>query len=215
MVAYVGPDPADATAKPAGSAVVAVVDTGCGSHPWLDPVVVTAFAAAGFTDAGNDPEARPDQLGPLDGMLDEGSGHGTFVAGLVHQSAPHAGIAPVRVAGSDGLWEEQDLVDTLTALVVQVEGGARLDVLNLSLGFYHETPEQNAFDITVAELLLRLRRAGVVVVCSAGNDSTDRPMFPAALGPWNPAPAGGTPWIDPGDGAPLVSVGALNPNGTV
>ncbi|MDQ1646557.1 MAG: hypothetical protein QOJ50_2741, partial [Cryptosporangiaceae bacterium] len=38
---------------------------------------------------------------------------------------------------------------------------------------------------------------------AAGNDATSRPMFPAALGGAANAPA-----------VPLVSVGALNPNGT-
>jgi subtilisin family serine protease len=44
-------------------------------------------------------------------------------------------------------------------------------------------------------------------------------MFPAAFGPWSATPASEVPWIAPADSsaqgaAPLVSVGALNPNGT-
>jgi len=48
-------------------------------------------------------------------------------------------------------------------------------------------------------------------VCSAGNDATARPMFPAAFAPWADH-KGGVPASD--NMVPVVSVGALNPNGT-
>ena len=52
---------------------------------------------------------------------------------------------------------------------------------------------------------------GVSVVCSAGNDATARPMFPAAFAPWADG-KGGVPAST--NAVPIVSVGALNPNGT-
>ena len=92
------------------------------------------------------------------------------------------------------------------------EGGRRIDVLNLSLGYYHETPEDELFDRTLSELLTVARRLGCAVVCSAGNEATDRPTFPAALWNW----AGSDFRVEePVDAAPHVSVGALNPNGSV
>ena len=50
------------------------------------------------------------------------------------------------------------------------------------------------------------------MVCSAGNEATDRPTFPAALWNWT-----GSDFVvdEPADAAPHVSVGALNPNGSV
>ncbi|MBG6055848.1 hypothetical protein IWX81_002276 [Salinibacterium sp. CAN_S4] len=209
--------------------IVATLDTGMGAHPWLDRTRcdLTGLPAIGSTDAADDPESNPDLIGPLDGMTDVLSGHGTFIAGLIHQHAPDADIAPWRVVGPDGTIDESDVIAALLAiasLIGSAVDGAQypalaIDVLSLSLGYYHETPEDSKIDITLAEVLLRIRRAGTVVVCSAGNDATARPMFPAAFGPWSSTPSAGVPWIAPDDSAaqdaaPLVSVGALNPNGT-
>jgi subtilisin family serine protease len=47
-------------------------------------------------------------------------------------------------------------------------------------------------------------------VCSAGNDATSRPCFPAAFAPWSDGQ--GPIAADP-ECLPIVSVGALNPNG--
>ena len=49
------------------------------------------------------------------------------------------------------------------------------------------------------------------MVCSAGNDATARPVFPAAFTPW--LDDGGTVHAEQGV-VPIVSVGALNPNRT-
>jgi len=61
------------------------------------------------------------------------------------------------------------------------------------------------------EILERLGECGVSVICSAGNDATARPMFPAAFAPWADGKGGvkATKKL-----VPIVSVGALNPNGT-
>ncbi len=42
----------------------------------------------GIEDPSTDPEVYGDQAGPRDGFLDDASGHGTFVAGIVRQLAP-------------------------------------------------------------------------------------------------------------------------------
>lgn len=51
---------------------------------------------------------------------------------------------------------------------------------------------------------------GTLVVCSAGNDATSRPSFPAAFAPWGDGNGPIQPQVDC---LPIVSVGALNPNG--
>ena len=84
-------------------------------------------------------------------------------------------------------------------------------MLSLSLSYYHESPEDVAFDSTIYAPLRLLGECGVAVVCSVGNDATTRPAYPAALAPWS----NGKGTVKPEkDVIPIVSVGALNPNGT-
>ena len=90
-------------------------------------------------------------------------------------------------------------------------GGHAIDVLSLSMGYYHENPADQLFDPILLDLLDELARLGVVVVCSAGNDATARPWYPAAFAPWTD---GGGPVQARHNRVPLVSVGALNPNAT-
>jgi subtilisin family serine protease len=223
-MAYVGPQP---TRRPDDAIVgrrpvVATLDTGCGKHPWLVGVVKPGpaldGAPIGYVDDPSDPEKWFDQVGPLDGGIDPLSGHGTFIAGLVHQACPDADIVAWRVVGSDGPVVESDLVKALADIAEVArrhrdgeDGGHPIDVLTLSLGYYHETPEDLLFDPTMYEILRLLGECGVSVVCSAGNDATARPMFPAAFAPW----ADGSGGVQPEAGVvPIVSVGALNPNGT-
>jgi subtilisin family serine protease len=131
---------------------------------------------------------------------------------------PEADLVTFRIADSQGTVLESDLLDSLDALLALLstpveKGGLVVDVLNLSLGFFHETPEDGLFEHALGERLVALRRLGCAVVCSAGNAATDRPSFPAALWAWDDAEF---TVEDPGAGAaPHVSVGALNPNGTV
>jgi subtilisin family serine protease len=164
-----------------------------------------------------DPEIGGDITGPLDGYLDAASGHGTFIAGIIRQVSPEADIVSFQIADSQGTVLESDLLDALDALLDLLatpvaDGGLEVDVLNLSLGFFHETPEDGLFERSLLDRLIALRSQGVAVVCSAGNAATERPSFPAALWAWD------DPEFhvdDPADAAPHVSVGALNPNGTV
>ncbi len=200
---------------------MAVLDTGCGAHPWLGDDIVTRNPhfdghPIGIDDPATDPEVHGDIAGPMDGMLDASAGHGTFIAGIIRQVCPAADIIAVRVADSNGTLLEGEFMLAIRSLVKWMaaspaEGGRPIDVLNLSVGYYHETPDDELFDRTLAALLLVARRHGCAVVCSAGNSATDRPSFPAALWGW---PDADFVVDDPDDVAPHVSVGALNPNRT-
>jgi subtilisin family serine protease len=91
-------------------------------------------------------------------------------------------------------------------------GGQVIDILSLSMGYYHENPQDQLFDPILLDLLEELSRLGVVVVCSAGNDATDRPSYPAAFAPWRVYRKGTLRARH--DHVPVVSVGAQNPNAT-
>ncbi|MFT3873656.1 MAG: S8/S53 family peptidase [Nocardioides sp.] len=222
-VAYVGPRPhrhPDKRIK-GRRPVVGVLDTGCGEHPWLEDAVQTDVRLngkpIGYTLKKTNPEIHPDQVGPLDGGIDSYSGHGTFICGLVHQMCPDADIYAWRVVNSAGPVRESDLIKALRGILALVEAyredprtGRPIDVLSLSLGYYHETPEDELIDPTVWEIMRRFGAAGTVVVCSAGNDATARPMFPAAFTPWDD---GNGPIPPDPTALPVVSVGALNPSG--
>jgi subtilisin family serine protease len=199
--------------------VVAVLDTGCGEHDWLPDDIVTREVfldgvPLGLTDAAN-PEIYPDLYGPLDGEIDPVAGHGTFIAGLIRQAAPDADLLCIRAADALGVVAESSLLTIIEQLGVLLwryrnrkKGGRPIDVLNLSLSYYHETPEDGYFSLALFDALKALRLMGCVVVASAGNDAIDRPAFPAALWPWPGSDNG----LQPDPGTKPLAVGALNPS---
>lgn len=209
--------------------VIAVLDTGVApAHPAFDVadqgdgtdafVQVDRGLQQAITDE-SDPEAPPlDE--PWDSEVTDGSllgdvsshfGHGTFIAGLVRQIAPDTQVRSIRVMHNDGLVYEHECMHALSLLADEVErarGGdetARpVDLVCISFGFVDENPyDQPSGGLMRA--VKRLARLGVPVVAAAGNQATDRPFYPAALAAEE---LGET-------AAPIISVGALNPNGSV
>ena len=199
--------------------LVAVLDTGVVDHPWL-----------GAEHVERDPEVLGTPLGlpaepaditgtqdPLLGDLQDDSGHGTFIAGLIRQACPDARILAVRMFGGDGVVAEGSLLRSLQLLALRqalaVQGDPNLapvDVVSLSLGYYHEQPEDPSFDPLLLGPLALLGKLGAVVVVSAGNDATTRELFPASFTPY----AGGRVAAEH-DALPVIAVGARNPNTSV
>jgi subtilisin family serine protease len=148
---------------------VAVLDGGVdATHPYLTGHVLAGFD---FVDDDADPsEAKNGIDDDLDGVIDEGYGHGTFVASLVLAAAPDAKILPVRVLDTDGRGRVSDIAAGITWAV---DHGA--NVLNLSFGTL------GGSRIVSAAVRYALGR-GVTVVAATGNDGTGTVIdFPAAL----------------------------------
>jgi hypothetical protein len=164
------------------------------------------------------PWDTPVTADPLVGELDTDTGHGTFISGIVRQVVPDARVLAIRIMHSDGIVYEGDLICALRLLAKRIadaeegdprppKGGdlaAMVDVVSLSLGYFSESAADVAYSSGLWLVIEELERMGVVVVAAAGNYATSRKFYPAAFAA-QPIPAGQVP---------LISVGALNPNGS-
>lgn len=159
---------AQLTATGAG-VVVAVLDGGVdATHEFLAGHVLPGrdFVDGDF-DASESKNGLDDDL---DGLVDEGWGHGTFVASLVLAAAPDAQILPVRVLDSDGRGRSSDIA---AGIRWAADNGAR--VMNLSFGTL-------GGNVLIAEAVRYAQGLGVSVVASTGNEARTTVVdFPAAL----------------------------------
>lgn len=147
--------------------VVAILDTGVQSHAVLDHVLLPGFnAILGTANASDVPSgADTDQ----DGIPDSFVGHGTMIAGVVHEVAPSASILPIKVLDSDGFGTTFDIAAGVRHAVAS---GAHVINLSLSSPVESEALEQ-ALD--------NAHEAGVVVVASIGNNNRRETAYPAAF----------------------------------
>ena len=218
--------------------VVAVLDTGVRQHPWLG---VTADGAGGYdftSDSfvaidtriqddiakestraaaqGGSPRQviadawdKPVADNPLIGELNDALGHGTFIAGIFRQVVPEATVLAVRVMCSDDILYEGDIICALRHLAKRIalaapnDLAAQVDVLSLSFGYFSESPPARMVTSGLWKAIEVLISLGVIVVAAAGNYASSRRFYPAAFARQPVS-----------EGVPVMSVGALNPNGT-
>jgi subtilisin family serine protease len=119
-----------------------------------------------------DDEDDPDRDGS--GFLDDQSGHGTFVAGIVRRWCPDALIHTRGVLTSFG---DGDDASVAGAVARALRGGRRYDLVVSAFGGYGEEDRPTPLRRAIA----RLQQRGSLVVASAGNDGTSRRAFPAAF----------------------------------
>ena len=111
-------------------------------------------------------------------VADDGSGHGTLVAGVAAAIAgngqgiagvcPQCSIMPVKVMSAAGTANYSDIA---AGVLYAAAKGAK--VINLSLGGYaNSSTLRNAIDTAVS--------MGAVIVAGAGNDNLSTPFYPAA-----------------------------------
>ncbi len=149
--------------------IVAVLDTGVlASHECL-----AGFIAPGgydFVEDDTDPNDTANGLDDdNDGLTDEGAGHGTLVAGIVHLVAPEARILPIRVLDDEGRGTTFALAKGIRHAV---EMGA--DVINMSLGLTDRSG-------IVSHELAAARLQSAAMVSAAGNLGVENVLyFPAS-----------------------------------
>jgi hypothetical protein len=143
--------------------LVAIVDTWMGHHPWI----AGAYLAA--------PEDVLTEFAVrVDGEKRFGiqAAHALFLVGLVLRQAPGATIRVLRTADHNGSSEVHRVAEAIST-------AARLgaDVINLSLGCHttHDLPPWTLQD-AIADV-----PPTTAIVAAAGNRSTSRAFWPAAL----------------------------------
>ncbi len=180
------------TGTPAGGGdvIVAVVDTGIlPDHPDFAGQLVDGY------DFIADPDRARDFNGIDDDPTDEGdfaygassSFHGAHVAGTVAARSDNrqggagvswgAKIMPLRALGLNG-GSNYDVLQAVLYAAGLANDSGRLptraaDVVNLSLG-------SPFFSQAVQDLFTEVRNRGIIVIASAGNESTSAPSYPAA-----------------------------------
>ena len=146
---------------------VAVLDTGVDAeHELLAGRVLQGWDFVDG-DAFADDEASGQDLDG-DGQIDEMTGHGTFVSGLIALVAPDARILPVRVLDSEGRGDSWRLA---SGIWYAIDHG--VEVINLSLGSTEDS-------MIVEEALLEAYELGISVIAAGGNCDRNWPReFPA------------------------------------
>ena len=105
---------------------------------------------------------------PFDEGGGQTSGHGTFVAGVVHLTAPNAQIQSYRVIDTSGYGDGFTL-----ALAIERAVDDGCDVINISLVLMEE-------HLAVRDAISYAESQGVTVVASAGNEGNATDLYPAA-----------------------------------
>ena len=147
---------AHSTATGAG-VTVGVIDAGVSfGNPALNGKAVSGFD---FVDNGADASDVPGGIA---------TGHGTFVAGVIHLTAPGAVLRSYRVIDPNGAGDGFTLA---RAIETAVDDGCQ--VINLSLAL----TEQH---LAVRDAIDYAASHGVTVIAGAGNDGKNQVVYPAA-----------------------------------
>ena len=140
-----------------------VLDTGLAADAFRPPALASVTGEAVDVPDSNQ-----------DGFLDPAAGHGSFIAGLIGQIAPGCSVEVHRVLSGFGDGHEWDIAKCLHALVSRCTPRT---IVNISFGAY-VLEGAHLMEWAVGELG---EKTGAVIVASAGNDATCRPVYPAAL----------------------------------
>ncbi len=158
-------------ALPQSNETVLILDTGIAPDGQLPPLLQGQSNLTGAPASEHDPPPPAAQ-----GYLDPANCHGTFIAGIIQELAPDRNPVPRAVLGPMGDGKLSVIGPLLKDLAKDDKLVNERTVLNLSFGGYAD-PDMKLLKRGIR----KVQEKGAVVVASAGNDGTCRPMFPAAL----------------------------------
>jgi len=144
------------------SVLVAIVDTGI---DWSHSDLAANYVPLGYDWVNGDEDPMDD------------NGHGTHVAGIIAATLNNefgiAGLAQVSIMAEKGLdWNGTGYADDLAnAITHATDQGA--DIISMSWGSYESS-------ILIYRAIIRAYNSGVLLVASAGNDATNKRVYPAA-----------------------------------
>ena len=140
---------------------VAVIDTGIDLN---HPLFAGRLASQMFDLIDGD-------YAPQDEPGGDGSGHGTFVAGLIALTAPQATIMPIRAFGPDGSGTSY-----IIASAIYLAAAYNARVINMSFGTSESDPAIEA----AMEYALNTSYTHSYMVAAAGNNNLNQVHYPAS-----------------------------------
>ena len=200
---------------------IAIIDSGIADHADLQRRVVVSVdfvsdratrrvKARGRSRGGDTTRKKGPVRGKTD-RADDQYGHGTHVADIAAGRpggtsldanlgvAPGAHLINLRVLDDQGVGRVSDLIDAIDWAIENKDRYA-IRILNLSLG---APVDESYLDDPLAQAAERAVAAGLIVVCSAGNNGTtdDGTQIVGGI-------------VSPGHAPSVITVGALKTQGT-
>lgn len=126
---------------------IAVIDSGCFNHTNLREHILYG---KNFTSEGNSQN------------INDNNGHGTHIAGIIHNIIPDAKILVIKILDRYGCGYIDDLA---AAIYYALENNA--DIINISINFKDEDEDQET-----EKAIQCAYQKNVPVICSAGNNGT-------------------------------------------
>ncbi len=164
--------------QPQRPPVIALLDSGVQTHSWLPTTGDPRFAV----DATEYGWTAPDLVQPTPPPGQDAEhyyashyGHATFIAGLIRLKAPNARVLSMPVMNRAGKVRQLDVVNSLIWLADTHE--VHVDIVLMAFGRQADPGDDDLGNLRKAVYGLRDKQ----IVASAGNDDSDRTVYPAAF----------------------------------
>ncbi|MGH3372574.1 MAG: SdrD B-like domain-containing protein, partial [Nocardioidaceae bacterium] len=157
----IGWDQAYGTVTPAGTATIAVLDTGVDATVLGTDRLVPGFTAFTGGSATTDNNGHGTRMASIAAA---GTNDGTGIAGVAYAGAK---VMPVQVLDSGGAGQDSDII---AGLVAAADAGADVALMAFSSSSYSQDL-QDAVDYAWS--------LGMVLVAAVGNDASSTPAYPA------------------------------------